>query len=117
MPPMAGDDGQFHQVIVNLITNASQAIGHGIGLITVSLQSLPHLSLIRLSVTDTGCGMDEATRLRVFEPFFTTKAGNEGTGLGLSIVHGIVVAHGGTIPVTSAPGKGTTFQMDLPSLG
>jgi signal transduction histidine kinase/HAMP domain-containing protein len=117
MPPMAGDDGQFHQVIVNLITNASQAIGHGIGVITVSLQSLPHLSLIRLSVTDTGCGMDEATRLRVFEPFFTTKAVNEGTGLGLSIIHGIVVAHGGTIRVTSAPGEGTTFEMDLPSAG
>jgi PAS domain S-box-containing protein len=120
VPPMAGDDGQFHQVIVNLITNASQAIGHGIGTITVSLRSLPgpdDLPIIRLTVTDTGCGMDETTRLRVFEPFFTTRAVNEGTGLGLSIIHGIVTAHGGTIRVTSEPGQGSTFEMDLAIAG
>src|SRR5207248_5731260 len=102
-PPFEGDDGQLHQVVVNLITNASQAIGDGPGMIAVSLHQLPRgdgAPWLRLAVRDTGCGMDEETRTRIFEPFFTTKAVNAGTGLGLPVVHGIVIAH---VRSTAAP--------------
>jgi len=115
--PVRGDEGQFHQVIVNLVTNAASAIGTKQGSISVSLQLVLRddgASVNRLRVEDTGCGMDEATRARIFEPFFTTKPVNEGTGLGLSVVHGIITAHGGRIDVASTPGQGTTFEMDLP---
>jgi signal transduction histidine kinase len=70
---------------------------------------------VRLSVTDTGSGMDEATQRRIFEPFFTTKAASEGTGLGLSVVKGIVTEHDGAISVTSKLGAGTRFDVIFPS--
>ncbi|HWK46131.1 MAG TPA: ATP-binding protein [Stellaceae bacterium] len=116
IPLVDGDEGQFHQVLVNLITNAAQAIGSGTGgVITITLGPAPDdPAAIRLTVQDSGCGMDEATRARIFEPFFTTKPVNEGTGLGLSVVHGIVSAHGGTISVASEPGQGCVFAMTLP---
>jgi PAS domain S-box-containing protein len=123
------DATQMQQVVMNLCTNAWQALpgGHGrveIGLealdpatdetVTVPGASLPPGPLAHLWVADTGSGMDEVTRSRVFEPFFTTKQVGHGTGLGLAVVHGIVTAHGGTIRVRSAPGHGTRFDLHFP---
>jgi PAS domain S-box-containing protein len=113
-PPIAADAKQLHQVIVNLVTNAAQAIGEVHGTITIGLSADPDRALLRLWVADTGGGMDEATRKRIFEPFFTTKDVGKGTGLGLSVVHGIVKDHGGTIEVESAPGRGSRFDILLP---
>ncbi len=113
------DAVQFHQVLMNLVTNAWHALPQTGGDIHVALdiepfgaEDCPHA---RLSVADNGCGMDEATRERIFEPFFTTKPSGIGTGLGLSVVHGIVADHLGAIEVHSAPGKGTTFIVRLPA--
>jgi CheY-like chemotaxis protein len=74
-------------------------------------------SFIRLTVTDSGCGIPEGDRERVFDPFFTTKKEGEGTGMGLSMVHGIVTHMGGVVTVESAEGRGTTFQIFLPIIG
>jgi signal transduction histidine kinase len=114
VPVVFGDSGQLYQAVINLVTNAAHAIGDAIGKIEVTLRLSDDGSAIRLTVADSGCGMDETTRQRIFDPFFTTKAVNEGTGLGLSIVHGIVTAHGGTIAVTSQRGHGSTFDIDFP---
>jgi two-component system cell cycle sensor histidine kinase/response regulator CckA len=123
--PIFADAGELHQVIVNLVTNAAQAIGSDAGRIAVSIwencktQPSPHTGeagpTVCLSIADSGCGMDEATIGRVFEPFFTTKGVGQGTGLGLSVVHGIVTGHGGKITVCSKLGEGTEFTISLPS--
>jgi PAS domain S-box-containing protein len=110
-----GDASELHQVIVNLVTNAAQAIGDALGAILVRLAPAADGGHVRLSVADTGCGMSEETKARVFEPFFTTKDAGKGTGLGLSVVHGIVKEHGGSITVDSAPGRGTSFEILLPA--
>jgi two-component system, NtrC family, sensor kinase len=112
--PILGDPGQMHQVLMNLVMNAAQAIGNGQGTVVVEACRETDGAHIRLSVSDTGCGMDEATRERIFEPFFTTKEVGSGTGLGLSIAHGVVTNHGGTIAVESTPGQGTRFDVVLP---
>ena len=124
--PLFGDAGELHQVVVNLVTNAAQAIGGHVGRIKVSVwedcktQPSPHTGeagpAVCLSIADTGCGMDQATIERVFEPFFTTKRVGDGTGLGLSVVHGIVTGHGGKIAVRSIPGEGSEFTLSLPAL-
>jgi signal transduction histidine kinase len=120
-PLIRADAGQLHQVLINLITNAVDAIGEHQGTITISL-SEARPALLRgqlcaqLSISDTGCGMDEQTVGRIFEPFFTTKEVDRGTGLGLSVVYGIVAAHGGRIDVTSAVGQGTRFNVFLPAI-
>jgi PAS domain S-box-containing protein len=116
-PAITGDPSQLQQVIVNLMTNAAQAIGQEQGRITVSLRPDAGGADLRLSVADTGCGMDETTLARIFEPFFTTKPVGEGTGLGLSMVHGILKGHGGRIEVKSTPGQGTCFDLVLPIPG
>ena len=123
IPPVFGDEGELHQVVINLMTNAAQAIGGAAGRITVSIWSAaeppisPHMRdvgpVVCLSIADTGCGMDEATLNRVFEPFFTTKEVGDGTGLGLSVVHGIVNGHGGRITVRSSLGEGSEFTLSL----
>jgi two-component system cell cycle sensor histidine kinase/response regulator CckA len=125
LPPVLADAAQLHQVVLNLITNAAQAIGEDSGKITISAH-LSHDGLaarsgdrqrwICLSVADTGCGMNESVRKRMFEPFFTTKAAGEGTGLGLSVVHGIMTDHGGSIQVSSQPRKGTSVDLYLPAV-
>ncbi|MDB4957998.1 MAG: domain S-box [Myxococcales bacterium] len=116
------DPVHIHQVLVNFGLNAADAMdGKGTIVITgdvITLDgssfSLPAGRYIRLRVTDTGRGMDSATRSRVFEPFFTTKLLGHGTGLGLSTVWGVVQAHGGAVDVESAVGEGTTFRAHLP---
>jgi signal transduction histidine kinase len=116
--PFAGDPRQLHQVITNLVTNAAQAIGPRTGTITIEVAgeagSGAGDAVIRLSVADAGCGMDDVTTRRIFEPFFTTKAVGEGTGLGLSVVHGIIASHGGRVAVESVLGQGTRFDVYLP---
>jgi PAS domain S-box-containing protein len=119
-----GDAGELHQVIVNLVTNAAQAIGDGVGRIRVWLyETSPQQSSagtesgsrVCLAISDTGRGMDKATIERIFEPFFTTKGVGEGSGLGLSVVHGILTRHGGNITVRSNPGEGSEFTLSLPA--
>lgn len=117
------DENQLVQVLMNLCTNAAQAIGARTGRIALSVAdvlldarsgTLPPGRYARLVVADDGCGMDSRTLERIFEPFFTTKAVGEGTGLGLSVVHGIVGNHSGGIAVESEPGRGTVFTILLP---
>ncbi len=125
--PVRADATQLHQVIVNLCTNAHYAMRTSGGILEVRLENVLVDPLVaaglggvapgryaRLSVADTGCGMDEATRERIFEPFYTTKAPGEGTGLGLAVTHGIVSSHCGAITVYSEPGQGSTFRVYLP---
>jgi PAS domain S-box-containing protein len=114
VPPVVADPSHLQQVLVNLVMNAAQAIGGGMGTIEVGL-SCGGAEFVCLSVSDTGCGMKEEIRLRIFDPFFTTKPAGEGTGLGLAVVHGIVSSHGGRIEVASAPGSGARFEVHLPT--
>jgi two-component system cell cycle sensor histidine kinase/response regulator CckA len=117
VPPIWADESQLYQILLNLVTNAAHAIGDRMGVISVEVTAVTDGPLgrgkaaLRLSVIDSGSGMDDATRERIFEPFFTTKPVNEGTGLGLSVVHGIVAAHGGVITVDSKLGDGTRFDV------
>ena len=106
------DSAQLQQVVMNLGANAWQAIGARPGRIEIAVRTDGEMAC--LSVTDTGCGMDDAVRQRIFEPFYTTKAKGEGTGLGLAVVHGIVRNHDGLIEVRSQPDAGTRFDIWLP---
>ncbi len=109
------DAAQVQQVVLNLCTNAWQALPDHLGLVRIELDRAGgEPAWARLRVQDNGIGMDEATRARIFEPFFTTKPVGQGTGLGLAVVHGIVSASGGTIAVESQPGRGTCFEVRLP---
>ncbi len=126
-PPTFIDPTQIHQVLANLCVNAVHAMRKTGGVLTVSLETVSAGAVtaqvqtkqregeyLRISVTDTGPGMDEEALKRVFDPYFTTKEQGEGTGLGLSTAHGIVAAHGGELAVLSSPGTGTTFHVYLP---
>ncbi|MGV1098453.1 hybrid sensor histidine kinase/response regulator [Thiovibrio sp. JS02] len=126
-PPVLADSSHVHQIIMNLGTNAYHALRERGGRIAVKLDELemarelvaelPHLTpgkYVRLTVSDDGCGMDDATRQRIFEPYFTTKKAGEGTGLGLAIVHGIMTGYGGAVSVQSRPGEGSTFTLFFP---
>lgn len=110
LDPVLLDRGQFERVIVNLALNARDAMpGPG----TLTIVARPDPAGVALEVTDTGMGMDDATRARAFEPFFTTKAG-QGTGLGLPMVYGIVTGSGGSVELTTDPGAGTCVTVRLP---
>jgi PAS domain S-box-containing protein len=121
------DPTQIHQVIMNLSTNAAHAMHEKGGTLSIELsdftftspletpcQDMSPGSYIKLSIIDTGCGMDPEVMGRIFDPFFTTKTGGEGTGLGLSVVHGIVKSHNGFITVESEKGKGSVFNIFFP---
>jgi PAS domain S-box-containing protein len=115
---VSADATQIQQILMNLCSNAADAIGDEVGTIGIAVAEVNGGGGkdIRLTVSDTGCGMDAGTRERIFDPFFTTKDVGKGTGLGLATTHGIVHDHGGTIEVASAPGKGTTISVILPGL-
>jgi Signal transduction histidine kinase regulating C4-dicarboxylate transport system len=110
-----GFPGQIDQVLMNLLTNAAQAMGDRGGTIRVSTQSRD--GRVLLMVSDDGPGIPADVMPRIFDPFFTTKDVGEGSGLGLSIVHGIIERHGGHIDVDSKPGQGTTFTVSFPRPG
>jgi len=123
------DPTQIHQVFLNLCTNASHAMRDEGGILDVTFAKtdmpaaavslhpvLPPGPYLRLSVTDTGCGMPPEVVERIFDPYFTTKEKGEGTGLGLSITHGIIKNYGGAIEVLTEPGKGSTFNVYLPRI-
>lgn len=122
-----GDAIQLHQMVINLCTNAGQAMAEKGGVLQVALdeaevgapghaeqRELPRGRYLRVQVSDTGHGMTSDTAHRIFDPFFTTRADHGGTGMGLAMVHGIVRSHGGSIAVDSRPGQGTTFTVYLP---
>ena len=122
------DPAQLEQVIVNLAVNARDAMPTG-GVLTIGVHDLESIDpdridpdlkpgpSVRISVADTGSGMDAATRARIFDPFYTTKGPGKGTGLGLFTVSGIVAQSGGQIQVETGVGEGSTFNIDLPRLG
>ncbi len=107
-----GFPGQIDQVLMNLLTNAAQAIGEKGG--TISLAARNQDDRVLLTIADDGAGIPQDVLPRIFDPFFTTKDVGEGSGLGLSIVHGIIERHGGHIDVDSHPGQGTKFSISFP---
>lgn len=130
LPVVQADPTQVHQIVMNLCTNAAHAMKDRPGKLSVRLEKFlmdarqtgapPGLRpglYVKLTVADSGTGMDRATLERIFEPFFTTKKPGEGTGLGLSVVHGIMQSHEGEVAVHSTPGLGTTFELYFPAEG
>lgn len=113
LPLLTCDHNQMTQVLINLFTNARDAMPSG-GEIVVRTRHLTAAHRLALQITDMGVGIPEAARAKIFDPFFTTKPLGQGTGLGLSIVLGIVRAHGGAIEVSDGPDGGTTFDMYFP---
>ena len=117
LPPLWADPHQLHQVLVNLIANAQQAMREhpASKRLTITTREDRAGKQVVLEVADAGPGIAADVRARIFEPFFTTKGPGEGTGLGLPICRGIIEGHGGTLTVTSEPGRGAVFTAALPA--
>jgi hypothetical protein len=114
LPAAYGNGGKLQQVFTNLILNARDAIPDG-GRITLSTATEDNDSII-IHVADDGIGIAPENVARIYDPFFTTKGVGRGTGLGLAVSYGIVQEHSGHIAVNSAPGRGTTFRITLPTM-
>jgi CheY-like chemotaxis protein len=124
LPPVMANAAQIRQIVMNLVTNASEAMRDRDGIISVTTRrvfpgqdgtftkDLEEGDYLQLKVSDTGCGMSQETCSKAFDPFYSTKGA--GHGLGLAVVHGIVRSLGGTIDITSEVGRGTTIQVMLP---
>ena len=128
-PPVMADPAHIHQLIINLCTNGAEAMDQDGGVLTVTLEparlkpdkiplgiNLSPGAYAKLTITDTGQGIDDTIIDRIYEPFFTTKGPDRGTGLGLAVVHGIVKSHAGDIVVHSEPGRGAKFEVYLPTV-
>lgn len=119
VPPVQGDGSQLEQVFLNILINAEQAIlSHrraGAIAIKTELKTIRGIETVCTTITDDGPGMNQETIGRIFDPFFTTKEVGKGTGLGLSISYGIVKEHGGQVEVTSSPGAGASFVVEIPA--
>jgi len=116
LPPLRANAALMQQALTHLVLNALQAMPDG-GALYLTVEALPgHPGGVRLTLHDTGIGIDTETLPRIFEPFFTTRPPGQGTGLGLAIVRTIVREHGGDIQVDTAPGRGTTFILTFPAL-
>ena len=113
-PPVHGDADQLHQVVVNLVVNAQQALLGRPAPRRLAVRAWAEATEAVLEVADNGPGMAADVASRVFEPFFTTKPQGVGTGVGLSVCHGIVAAHGGRIELDTARGRGARFRVHLP---
>lgn len=129
LPSVLADAGQVQQILMNLCTNGAHAIGSRPGTLRIGVEAFdctvegtpprqcPRGPYVRLSVADSGSGMDPTTLARIFDPFFTTKGVGEGTGLGLFIVQDIAAGHKAGVDVTSVAGRGTTFVVSFPAHG
>jgi signal transduction histidine kinase len=120
VPEILGDASQLQRVLINLLTNARQAIADG-GEVQVTLQTDPATNTVQCTVRDSGCGMTPSQMRKMFDPFFTTKKGPDstgkgGVGLGLSECKKILEKHSAKIRVESAPGKGTSISIRFPAL-
>lgn len=113
LPLVRGDIAQLEQVLLNLCTNARDAMG-GVGTVNIALCNAS--DGVELSVSDSGCGMSPGVLSRIFEPFYTTKTHDRGAGIGLATTHAIIKQHGGRIAVQSVPGRGTRFVIHLPAV-
>jgi PAS domain S-box-containing protein len=114
LPQVKGDFRQIQQALLNLLSNAAEAMATG-GTLTVSVSRSWGEDFLKVEISDTGCGIAEEDIEKIFEPFFTTREEGKGVGLGLPVAYGIIARHGGSIEVKSEPSKGSTFTVRLPT--